>query len=451
MLQLINLTNPQNTIMKNFIFLFILGFSFLTNNLLASTSANITSAADTRCTWDSWFQYPKSHSKFDFGKDVYVLVNARKYHDIAYMKLFINGKFIRKEINSPYEWGRPHSNGDNILRNLRPGTYTLKVIIKDRCGYQHEKQCVIYVNHKGNGGNNYCHFNNPIKDFNWLSQLHRKFPNYYICQYKKNGKVLFRIYRPNVNNCYEYWYDCTGRFICKFYTGHPGPSSISRCDFVKCWFKCGTPPPPKHCKFKFWFKHPIKQEFKKGEGFYVNVAADNPSDIKFMELFVNGRSLGKEMNAPYEWGKQNTSSYNFFRNLHEGTYKLLVIVHDRCGRTYKKYCTIVIKKCITYEQHCNFKFWFKNPIKTCRSGRDIFITVDTDNYKDIDFMELYVNGRFIRKETRAPYEWAKPGAGGDYQLRNCRPGTYKILVRVKSKCGKWYEKYCVVTVNRGNA
>jgi hypothetical protein len=54
---------------------------------------------------------------------------------------------VRKESQYPYEWGRPNSNGDQILRNLSPGSHTLKVKIVDKCGkvtYQ-TKEISIYV------------------------------------------------------------------------------------------------------------------------------------------------------------------------------------------------------------------------------------------------------------------------------------------------------------------
>ena len=57
-------------------------------------------------------------------------------------------------------------------------------------------------------------------------------------------------------------------------------------------------------------------------------------------------------------------------------------------------------------------------------------------------MQLYVNGKFVRKESSYPYEWAKGSGNTDNYLRNLKRGTYNLKARVKTKCGKWYEYYC---------
>ena len=63
-------------------------------------------------------------------------------------------------------------------------------------------------------------------------------------------------------------------------------------------------------------------------------------------------------------------------------------------------------------------------------------------YQDIAEMQLYVNGKFVRKETQYPYEWCKGSGNSDGYLRNLKRGTYNLKVRVKTKCGKWYEYFC---------
>ncbi len=55
-------------------------------------------------------------------------------HKVEWMELYINGYKVRREMNAPYEWGRPNSGGDHYLRNMKRGTYTLKCKIKTKCG-----------------------------------------------------------------------------------------------------------------------------------------------------------------------------------------------------------------------------------------------------------------------------------------------------------------------------
>ena len=65
------------------------------------TLINIASAEMTNCTWKSWFKYPANNGSYEAGKDIYTKVDPQKYQDIAYMEMYINGKFIRKESQYP--------------------------------------------------------------------------------------------------------------------------------------------------------------------------------------------------------------------------------------------------------------------------------------------------------------------------------------------------------------
>lgn len=99
----------------------------------------------SHCTWDSWFTHPQNNSHFDSGEDVYCKVQPQKYQDIEFMELYVNGQYCRKETMYPYEWCKGGGNSDHKLRDLSPGTYNLKVKIKDKCGNYYEKNCTFYV------------------------------------------------------------------------------------------------------------------------------------------------------------------------------------------------------------------------------------------------------------------------------------------------------------------
>ncbi|NND34159.1 MAG: hypothetical protein HKN76_16345 [Saprospiraceae bacterium] len=97
------------------------------------------------CNWDSWFKYPQNGKYFNHGCDVYVRVECKKHHDIAYMELYCNGQKIRKESMYPYEWCKGNGNSDYLLRNMKKGQYNLVCVIVDKCGHKHEKKCTFYV------------------------------------------------------------------------------------------------------------------------------------------------------------------------------------------------------------------------------------------------------------------------------------------------------------------
>ena len=82
-----------------------------------------------------------------------------------------------------------------------------------------------------------------------------------------------------------------------------------------------------------------------------------------------------------------------------------------------------------------YKYPQKN--KTYSVGSDVYVYVDAQNHKYIEYAELYLNGKKIRKEANYPYEWCKGGGSSDGYLRNLKPGTYKLECKIKDKCGKY--------------
>ena len=68
------------------------------------------------------------------GRNLYVKIGADNHNKVEWMELYIDGYKVRREMSAPYEWGRPNGGGDNYLRNMRRGTYTLKCKIKTECG-----------------------------------------------------------------------------------------------------------------------------------------------------------------------------------------------------------------------------------------------------------------------------------------------------------------------------
>ena len=299
------------------------------------------------CKWDSYFKYPKHGQTYQAGKDVYTLIYPKYKHHIAYMQLYINGKYIRKESSYPFEWCKGGGNSDHYLRNMKPGTYKLKAKIKDKCGYTHYIYCTFYVKGGGGGGNNYCKFNNPLYDLHWLKNLHKKYPNYTICMYKKNGKVLFKVYPCGKSHYTVYWYNCEGHLICKTTNGS-SCSSVHGAKFYKCYYKgCnggGGNPGGGHCEGDAWYKYPKQYKtYPKYSDVYVRVDPKKYHDIAFMELYVNGKYVRKESKYPYEWCKGNGNSDHRLRDMKPGSYKLECRIKTKCGKWYKEFTHFYVK------------------------------------------------------------------------------------------------------------
>lgn len=333
-------------------------------NLIGIFSISLSASDLTNnCQWEAWFKYPQNNGNYDPYKTVYVRVDPKKYQDIAYMELYVNGKFVRKESSYPYEWAKGNGNSDSYLRNLKPGTYKLQCRIKTKCGHYKEYYCTFFVNGDHNGGNN---------------------------------------------------------------GGNNGG----------------------HCEDKAWFKYPQNEgSYQAGKDVYVRVDPMKYHDIEYMELYVNGQFVRKESSYPYEWAKGSGNSDSYLRNVKPGTYKLKCRIKTKCGEYSEYFCTFYVKSDNNDGDtggQCEGKAWFKYPQNngTYRYGDDVYVRVDPMKYQDIAYMELYVNGNYVRKESTYPFEWAKGSSNSDSYLRNLSRGTYNLKCRIKTKCGEWREYYC---------
>lgn len=301
----------------------------------------------------------------------------------------------------------------------------------------------IYKVNDHHGGNN-CHYNDPTHDLSWLRNMKNQYRNDKICEYEYNGKKYFQRYRCGVSHYTEYWYDCYGQKICEFSNGN-ACHEVKNARFIKCWYEpCGHPPTG-HCTWKFWYDDCRDgKEISAGSDYYVKVNAEKYQDIEWMDLYVNGKKVRRENSHPYEWGRPNTSGDGLLRNLQPGNYKLKCVVYDKCGNYHEEYCHFVVK-----HRQCNYDLWYthgKNG-KHYRKYSDVYVKVEAARHQDIEWCELYVNGKKVRRENSAPYEWGRPNSNGDHLLKRMEPGTYKLRCYYKTKCGQYKEKYSTIYID----
>ena len=222
------------------------------------------------------------------------------------------------------------------------------------------------------------------------------------------------------------------------------------CTFYVKGHHGGGDPGHGHCNYKAWFKYPQNgKSYPVGSDVYVRLDAQHYNKIKYVELYVNGKFIRKESSYPYEWCKGNGNSDGYLRHLKPGTYKLKARVYDHCGKYKDYYCTFYVKGGGGQpggggHDNCEYQSWFKYPKNngSYNHGSDVYVRVDPKKYQDIQEMQLYVNGKFVRKESSYPYEWCKGSGNSDSYLRNLKKGTYNLKCRVKTDCGQWYEYFC---------
>ena len=138
--------------MKKLFILFLATFALCQLGYSATPNAEIAEESSSYCNWKAWYSYPKENQRYDYGKPVYVKLDIKNYRDIKYVECYVNGKFIRKETNHPYEWCTRGNNGDQYLRKLPKGKHKITCKVYDKCGKWKEFHRWVVIGHGGGGG-----------------------------------------------------------------------------------------------------------------------------------------------------------------------------------------------------------------------------------------------------------------------------------------------------------
>ena len=165
-----------------------------------------------------WFESPKPHQTLRMGSNLTVSVGAHSVSAIKKMYLYLNGRLVGARTSAPFVWDHRSSNHQQ-LRNLKKGSYKLRVKIINIAGQITYKDCKFYV---GPGGTDVspeperCIIANPLRDLAWLRTYLQRNSRVRVDQYNRNGKTLFAI-KPCHKLHLTYWYDCQGTPICNNY------------------------------------------------------------------------------------------------------------------------------------------------------------------------------------------------------------------------------------------
>ncbi len=165
--------------------------------------------------------------------------------------------------------------------------------------------------------------------------------------------------------------------------------------------------------------------YNAGKDLYVNVDAHDPSGIDYVELYVNGQFVRKETKAPYEWGKPHSHNDHWLNNMQPGTYVLKCIAKNYHGCKVAKEITIHIDH-VGGTPGPNMHFVNIAHGDRFPQGKDLYVKCNAHSSYGMKYVELYVNGHYVRKESRSPWEWGKPHSHNDHPLNNMQPGTYVI-------------------------
>jgi len=443
---------------------------FPTSNLFADDAA-------VGCDWDAWFDYPKNGNKYDYNTDIYVKVKPKKYQDIEYMKLYLDGQYIRKESSYPYEWCKSNDSGDSKLRKMKTGKYKLKVEWKDKCGDMHQKYCEFEIKQGNNtGGGHHCDWDSWFEypncggkyDYHYDMYVKVKPTKYQDIEYmklylddqyvRKESSYPYEWCKSNSSDDSKLRKMKNGKYKLKVeIKDRCGDVHYKYCDFEIKHGDNNTGGGNDHCDWDSWFEHPnCGYQFNYHSDIYVKVKPNKYQDIEYMKMYIDGQYIRKESNYPYEWCKSNSSEDQKLRSMQPGKYELKCVIKDRCGETHEKFCEFEIKHSENgnnggeYSQ-CKWDAWFDYPKEGDKYEHNahVYVKMKPEKYQDIDYMKLYLDGQYIRKESNYPYEWCKSGSSDDHKLRNMKAGKFKLKCEWKDRCGDIHQKYCEFEIKSG--
>ena len=206
-----------------------------------------------------------------------------------------------------------------------------------------------------------------------------------------------------------------------------------------------------NCDWKWRNKNDLcEKHYRHNDHWYFKMEPEKYSDIEWVEAYRGTTSssnlIRRETSYPYEWDSRNDNSHRRkMKGWSPGRHKVIIRVKKKChDRWYEEECWV------HFDSHsgggnnngnnCNSDASFSLPRSNSRyrQGHDLYVRVNANRHQDIEWMKLYINGKFIRQESNSPYEWNGKGSNGDAYLKSMKKGNYTLKCEYRTKCGRTY-------------
>lgn len=172
-----------------------------------------------------------------------------------------------------------------------------------------------------------------------------------------------------------------------------------------------------------------------------NVAGGN---IRHISLFIDGNKIRDERVAPYTWGRGSNASETL--GLGVGTHNVRARMVANNGDVYNDTFTLTVTRSSNNRRSVNFVTPSGNLTLPQGYGRLELEAVGNVPGGSIDRMSLLIDGRFVRHENIAPYNW---GIGNTRnETRGLSVGTHEIRVILRDNNGNFTADRFTLTVTR---
>lgn len=164
--------------------------------------------------------------------------------------------------------------------------------------------------------------------------------------------------------------------------------------------------------------------------------------ISRMRLFINNQLVRQENIAPYEWGNGNNADETL--GLGVGTHNFRVVMRDSNGNFSVDRFVLTVTPNQSGENFVNFTSPSGN--RTVQLGYNSLQieAVGNVNNGNISRMSLLIDGRFVRQEFFAPYEWGN--GNNSNETLGLGVGNHTIRVIMRDNNGNFYDDRFTLTV-----
>jgi len=380
------------------------------------------------------FVTPTDQQVFAQGSNVSVSVSASDEDgSISNVRLFLNGQLVRQLNNAPYTWS---SATDPLLSNMAAGSYVLLARATDNRGNIAETSITISI--QSNNTNNQppivrFEVPNNLQTYQEGEELYVKVDAsdndgtisvvrlYFDGTLLRDERVPPFEWGGTVNNDPEIQNLQAGTHTLRTVaTDNGGATSEATINITVT--TAGTNLPP-----EITFVNPKDgQTLVSGTSLTVRTdAIDADGTVSGVRLSLDGQFIAEDNTAPYEWA---SAAYSQLANLQVGSHTFQATATDNHGATSQTSIVVnviapsggnmlPIVDIITPKQGNNFPVGTNVKVQATATDLDGSVTR----------VLAYLNGRALRRDTEAPYEW-DGASSADPLLSNMKAGTYELKV-----------------------
>ena len=292
---------------------------------------------------------------------------------------------------------------------------------------------------------NNCHWTSSCFELNWLKNKKDNDPYTKICEYRKNGKVYFKI--SKCNSSQYYWYDCNGNTVNNCYGGQ----------FVKCWYEGCNTPPANNCQWTSscfelqWLQYKKNNnpntkicEYRKNGKIYFRISSCNTSYFHWYDCngnTINGLYGAQFVKCWYEGCNTGGGNYPPGNGGFDGYYSFKC---KNSGKALDMKDNSMHNGGYAIQHHWDGTNSQKWEVKSCGNGYYFIKNKRSGKYLDVKNNSTSAGGYIIQyhHDGTDSQKWKLVDCGnGYYYVKNKRSGLYLNVKNCQTNSGAYCQQW----------